>query len=109
MKQINPDEFCGYGCGRKWDELGDFDCVSAYHVHQEPRKSEWLVLEDDSCIHVIPETDIKPHGFSEDGKSAEVSDMDCPCKPRVDFGGRKPMIVHNSFKTEEFQRIQSDL
>lgn len=29
-------ELCGYGCGRIWDEQGDFDCVSAYHNPANP-------------------------------------------------------------------------
>lgn len=61
---------------------------------------KWLILEDEDCIHVVPESDIKPHGFPK-GNSAELADADCPCKPELDFSRDKPMVTHNSFRDAE--------
>lgn len=68
------------------------------------KRSKWITLEDDTCVIVMPETDIKPHGFRKgDEKSVELAGMNCPCNPRMITGTalgpyKKPMIVHNSFE-----------
>lgn len=59
--------------------------------------TRWIVAEENNCVHVLPETDTMPHGFPKENV-AEISDLNCPCKPKVDFSGKKPMIVHNSFE-----------
>jgi len=69
-------------------------------------RQRWLVLEDDDCIHVVPETDSKPHGFPKDG-IAKLCDLDCPCKPKVNMGGRKPTVTHNSF--DDMNRIEESM
>lgn len=71
------------------------------------QKKNWTVLEDKNVIHVLPNMDIKPHGFSKDGKSAVVSDFDCPCKPKINASGKKPLIVHNSF--EDMKKIDDSI
>ncbi len=62
--------------------------------------SKWIVLEDDGWRIVLPETDIKPHGFPQkDTYRAELAGQECPCKPKVYWENK--MIVHNSFEDEE--------
>lgn len=58
---------------------------------------KWVNLKtDDGWVIVIPDADIKPHGFPKEGEhSAELAGFDCPCKPKVDW--LKKMIIHNSF------------
>lgn len=66
-------------------------------------RHKWLVLEDDDCVHVVPESDIKPHGHVKQGElKAILSDMDCPCRPKLDLSNQKALIVHNSFEQEEY-------
>jgi hypothetical protein len=82
-------------------------CLCLKPVPNQPQnnqweKSKWVVLEDDDCVHVLPETDIKPHGFpNTEGTKADLSDTDCPCKPNIDFSGTKPIVVHKSFEDTE--------
>lgn len=64
--------------------------------------SKWLTFEDDLFIIVVPETDIKPHGFPVAG-NAELASTDCPCRPKIVAGKnetvfRKPMLIHHSFE-----------
>lgn len=63
-------------------------------------KQKWLVLDwEDGWQIVVPETDIRPHGFPKEGaKKVELADFDCPCKPRVD---KDRIIIHNSFQDME--------
>lgn len=63
--------------------------------------SKWAIVEDEECVHIVPETDIKPHGFIIKGNKGELADMDCPCNPRVDFSGMKPLVIHNSFEYKD--------
>ena len=59
----------------------------------------WEVLEDETCLIVIPKTDIRAHGFVVEGEEeAELASYDCPCKPRILSEGGTPIIVHNSFQ-----------
>lgn len=63
-------------------------------------KAKWLRLDDDNGWQiVIPEADIKPHGFPEGKKKAELEYSNCPCKPKVDWNNR--IIIHNSFEEQE--------
>lgn len=63
-------------------------------------KQKWLRLDaDDGWQVVIPETDIKPHGFPEGKQKASLAWLDCPCKPRVDALNK--IIVHNSFEDKK--------
>lgn len=65
-------------------------------------KQKWIVLEDLDCVHVVPDLDSKPHGRPENGsKTAILLNMDCHCKPKIDFSGKKPIVVHNSFIDQE--------
>lgn len=65
-------------------------------------KHKWVVLEDKDSVHVLPEEDIKPHGFPDkEGTRADLANIDCPCKPKLDFSGRKPVVVHNSFEQDK--------
>jgi hypothetical protein len=66
-------------------------------------RSKWLVLEDEEVIHVIPESDIKPHGIRKtDELKVEVADINCPCHPEIDFTSKKIRIIHNSFEDIEY-------
>lgn len=66
--------------------------------------TKWQVIQDDEFIHVVPESDTKPHGFVTNGeKSVELATTDCPCVPKVEIGNadglyEKPVITHNCFK-----------
>lgn len=71
------------------------------HVPSKEDKQKWLTLDDEECVHVVPDFDSKPHGFPKGKGKAVLSDMDCPCKPKIDFSGSKPIIVHNSFIDQE--------
>ena len=64
-------------------------------------KQKWTVIEDESIIHVVPASDINPHGFPKNSTHADLADFDCPCKPKIDAGGKKPIVVHNSFEDQE--------
>ena len=71
-------------------------------------KQKWHTIEEEDHIAVLPDTDIRPHAAislekSEElkkveGSEVEAADMNCPCKPRVDWSGRKPIVIHNSFQ-----------
>lgn len=37
-------------------------------------QSKWLVCEEDGLIHVMPETDTKPHGIKINDEKYELSD-----------------------------------
>lgn len=72
-------------------------------------RSQWMVLEGDDFIHVMPVTDILPHGKKITNREYYLT-ADCPCKPRVEQGevrdGRffkfdKPIVTHNSFEDNE--------
>jgi hypothetical protein len=67
---------------------------------------KWLVLDgDDGWQIIVPETDIKPHGYVKEGETeVDLADFDCPCKPRID--GHK-IIIHNSF--EDMEKINVHL
>ena len=62
------------------------------------KRQRWCVLEDDDAIHVVPDFDIKAHGIDKITKNKlYLANTNCPCKPEIDFSGRKPLITHNSF------------
>ncbi len=74
-------------------------------------KHKWVRLEnpDEYYQHVVPESDIKPHGWPVKGsKEVVLADIDCPCKPRIEYKNSKgleyvkPIIVHNSFEQEKY-------
>lgn len=70
---------------------------------QTKTRSKWAVLDDDEVVHVIPESDIKPHGIRKDNElKVEVADINCPCNPKIDFRGEKVLVVHNSFEDIQF-------
>lgn len=58
---------------------------------------KWLVIEDESgWTVVIPDFDIKPHGFPQNGKDGvELAGFDCPCGVKVDWENK--IIIHESF------------
>lgn len=69
-------------------------------------EKNWLVLElEEGWKAVMPAVDIRPHSAitveeAEQLKNIpetklEVADLDCPCKPKLDYLNK--MIVHNSF------------
>lgn len=58
---------------------------------------KWLVLEEEKTVHVVPDTDILPHGKDTGNNEVSLSDTDCPCKPKVSFEKEKTIIIHNSF------------
>ncbi len=62
---------------------------------------KWLVLDDDDCIHVVPDFDIKPHGYPKIKKKTRLADLDCPCKPEIYFKQEKTIIIHKSFQQQE--------
>ena len=67
---------------------------------------KWLTLEaDDDWKVVMPDEDIKPHGFPKDKEDTEIAWIDCPCKPRVD--ALRKIIVHNSFS--DIEKIEESL
>lgn len=70
-------------------------------------KKNWLRLDDENGWQVIiPEIDIKPHGFPKPGVTkAEMAGSDCPCKPNVDWIHQ--IIIHNSF--EEQKKIDDSM
>lgn len=91
------------------NSLGWIDNMMSDNNQQPPTygqykvRSKWAVLEDDLVIHVVPETDIKPHGIRKGNElSVEVADMNCPCKPKIDMSREKTLVVHNSFEDTEF-------
>lgn len=65
-------------------------------------KQRWHVFEESNCIHVLPSPDSKPHRIW-NGKDKEVviADLNCPCKPKIDFSHTKPLIIHHSFENME--------
>lgn len=75
---------------------------------------KWLTFDDDTCVIVMPDTDIRPHGIPKrrGQKNVELAYMNCPCKPKMSTGDSegpydRPMIVHNSF--EEMDAIEKSL
>lgn len=72
------------------------------------KPQEWLVLEEDDYLHVVPDHDTRPHAnvlTPIDGRF-EMSGEDCSCNPEVvtedeDGEYEKPMIIHNSFFLKE--------
>ena len=57
-----------------------------------------MLLEDDEAWHILPDFDIKCHGFLEGNKTqATLADTNCPCKPKLSFINEKPLVTHNSF------------
>lgn len=70
-------------------------------------QQKWRVLEDDVFCHVLPDPDIKPHGFPGEDNKYTVAGSDCPCNPEVQFCDTdgvlftKPLIGHKSFYDEE--------
>lgn len=67
-------------------------------------RGKWLTIGDgtDGIVHVLPETDIKPHSTQDDGEERKVAEHDCPCNPKVSLEGTYYLIVHNSFQDKEF-------
>ena len=69
----------------------------------KPYKGNWLTLEseDDIFMHVIPETDIRPHSVESEGNERVLATANCPCNPKILAEG-KPIIVHNSFEDIDY-------
>lgn len=69
-------------------------------------KQKWLRLDhENGWQSVVPDIDIKPHGFPKEKETVEMEAENCPCKPKIDLGNR--IIVHNSF--EDMERIEKSL
>lgn len=70
-------------------------------------KHKWAVCEEGLFVHVLPETDIKPHGVKINDRKYELSHA-CACNPKIEVTDRrgreykKPMVVHNSFEQTKF-------
>jgi hypothetical protein len=62
---------------------------------------KWLVLDDDKYTHIVPETDVAPHGYTIDNKECELEGVLCPCNPKVRYENEKIIVIHNSFKEME--------
>ena len=70
-------------------------------------KAKWAVFYEDSYVLIVPESDIKPHGFPNGKKKAVLAGIDCPCKPKINMSCDKPIIIHNSF--EEKLKIEESM
>lgn len=72
-------------------------------------KQKWLVYteEETGYIHIVPDTDIAPHGYPNKENKAELEDFMCPCKPQVKNDDGIITIIHNSF--EDAQRIEESI
>ena len=68
----------------------------------EKYTGKWVVFEDGDYVHIMPESDSRPHSNlikDEDGELiADISDIDCPCIPRIE----ENRIVHHSFIDRKF-------
>ncbi len=72
-------------------------------------KHKWMRLEAEGEIfcHIIPETDIKPHGTKVTEEKYELGTV-CSCNPKIEFYNTKgeqyikPIIIHNSFEQEKY-------
>ena len=62
-------------------------------------KQRWLIFEDNGWQIIIPDFDIKPHGFPNGTDDVEVENLNCPCGLRIDWLNRA--IIHNSFEEKE--------
>ncbi len=68
---------------------------------------KWVVCEEKLLVHVLPETDILPHGVKITDSRYELSHI-CGCNPKIkaiDRKGReyiKPVVIHNSFEQNKF-------
>ena len=78
--------------------------------------NNWLTIDDEDCVIVMPQSDSEPHGFPQKGEiKTELAGLDCPCKPKISFGNgeglyEKPMIVHNSFRDKKvFEQLITSL
>ncbi len=72
------------------------------------KRSQWAVMDVDGIIHVVPTTDILPHGKRITDTEYELS-ADCACQPRIETEYDEErlvgtMVVHNSF--EDMERIK---
>lgn len=68
-------------------------------------RQKWLRLDmENGWQVVVPEKDIRPHGFPKDGKETELADFNCPCKPQIH---KDKIIIHNSF--EDMERIEKSM
>lgn len=68
--------------------------------------ANWLSFKDESgWIHILPDTDIKPHSIEKEGLTRKLATINCPCKPKVDYLGQR--IIHNSF--EDQKRIEESV
>jgi len=66
-------------------------------------KGKWIVFQDDTYIHVLPETDIEPHSTdTSKNDKKELADIYCPCLPKIDWTGKTMRITHNSFQDKEY-------
>lgn len=73
-------------------------------------KHKWLRLEnnDEEYIHIVPESDIRPHGWPKGKTKIILADIDCPCRPKIEYTNKegieyvKPLIIHNSFEQEKY-------
>lgn len=73
------------------------------------REIKFILLEDNTYLHVLPDRDTKPHAFIPEGTvltpqtKLKIEGLHCPCHPQIVSmeGGRmldKLKIVHNSFE-----------
>lgn len=70
---------------------------------KEEQKLKWLRIDGENGWQIIvPESDIKPHGFPQGKNKTELAWLDCPCSPKINYLNK--IIVHNSF--EEKQKIE---
>lgn len=70
------------------------------------KSQKWLRLDhENGWQSVVPDFDIKPHGFPQGKKKAELEAENCPCKPKINF--KSQIIIHNSF--QDIERIEKSL
>ena len=63
-------------------------------------KQKWLLLNAGGGWQIVmPDTDIKPHSTDTHPTRKELSNVDCPCKPKINF--LEKIIIHNSFEDTE--------
>lgn len=63
-------------------------------------KQKWLRLDGDNGWQIIvPDTDIKPHGFPKGKNKVELAGKFCPCEPKI--YEKDKIIIHNSFQDKE--------
>lgn len=74
----------------------------------EMEVQKWLQIVEDDYILVMPDFDDRPHADISAEEAKELIKLDkevkldlayinCPCKPKINWEGEKPIIIHNSF------------